>query len=78
MRRTKTRTSVRQRLVDEAIERYVDWREACAAVRHAYEQWVRAPKHERPLSFAAYRAALDQEEAAATLYGAVVNRIPAG
>jgi hypothetical protein len=66
---------MRHRLVDEAIERYVDWREACAAVRDAYELWTRAPAHERPLSFAAYRAALDQEEAAATVYGAVVNRI---
>ena len=66
---------MRQRFVDEAIERYVDWREACATVRHAYEHWACAPKAERPLSFAAYRAALDQEEAAATLYGAVVNRV---
>jgi hypothetical protein len=51
----------------EVIERYVHWREACSAVRDAYDEWSRASAVNRPLSFAAYRAALDQEEAAAAL-----------
>jgi hypothetical protein len=77
VQRNKANKSLPERLVDEAIERYVDWREACAAVRHTYEQWLRAPADERQRSFAAYGAALDQEESAATLYGAVVKRIAA-
>jgi hypothetical protein len=77
MQPTKTNKRVPGRLVDEVIERYVDWREACAAVRHTYSQWSRASADERPLSFAAYRAALDQEESAATLYGVVVSRVAA-
>ena len=51
----------------EVVERYVHWREACSAVRDAYDEWSRASAVNRPLSFAAYRAALDQEEAAAAL-----------
>jgi hypothetical protein len=73
----QAKNSMRDGLVDEAIERYVDWREACAVVSDTYARWSRAPGHERPLSFAAYRAALDQEESAATLYGAVVDEIAA-
>jgi hypothetical protein len=51
----------------EVIERYVHWREACSVVRDAYDEWAGASAVDRPLSFAAYRAALDQEEAAAAL-----------
>jgi hypothetical protein len=77
MGRTSITRAVRQRLVDEAIERYIDWREACGAVQHAYEQWSHAPACERALSFAAYRAALDREEAAATLYAGVMTGMAA-
>jgi hypothetical protein len=51
----------------EVIERYVHWREACSVVRDAYGDWAGASAVNRPLLFAAYRAALDQEEAAAAL-----------
>jgi acyl-CoA reductase-like NAD-dependent aldehyde dehydrogenase len=73
MQQNTTNKSLRERLVDEAIERYVDWRHACAAVSDTYQQWSRAPAKERALLFAAYRAALDQEESAATLYGSVLD-----
>jgi hypothetical protein len=59
-------------LVDEALERYLDWRVECESVEQAYGSWVGA---EGALRFAAYRAALDREEWAATLYGAVVERL---
>jgi hypothetical protein len=72
---TDSTNSLRRRLVEEALERYVDWRQACTAVRHAYERWSCAAADERALTFAAYRAALDQEESAAALYGALVNRL---
>jgi hypothetical protein len=51
----------------EVIERYVHWREACSVVRDAYDEWAGASAVNRPLSYAAYHAALDQEEAAAAL-----------
>jgi hypothetical protein len=78
MRRTRSNNALlRERLIDEAIERYVDWREACAAVGDMYARFSRASAGERALSFAAYRAALDQEESAATLYGVAVDRVGA-
>jgi DNA-binding NarL/FixJ family response regulator len=63
------------RLEDDASERYAEWREACAAVDDAYCEWLRAPSDERPAAFAAYLAALDQEEAVATVYRAVIDRL---
>jgi acyl-CoA reductase-like NAD-dependent aldehyde dehydrogenase len=73
MRTNTPNDSLRRRLVEQSIERYVDWRQACAAVHHTYERWSRSPAEDRALTFAAYRAALDQEESAATLYGALLD-----
>ena len=69
--------SVRGHSPAEAIERYVDWREACAEVTRAYERWSNAPARERVVAFAEYCAALDHEEWAAALYGAVLAPISA-
>jgi hypothetical protein len=52
-------------LADEFLETYVSWREEAAAVRGAYDQWRGAHQSDRPLAYAAYRAALDREEQAA-------------
>jgi hypothetical protein len=60
--------------VDEAVERYVDWREASTDVTEAYGNWSNAPAADGAMSFAAYRAALDREQSAATLYSAVLDR----
>jgi hypothetical protein len=64
---------VRKRLADEAIDRYVTWREASAEVGEAYGDWSRAPAAEAAASFAEYTAALDREEWAATVYRAVIE-----
>jgi hypothetical protein len=64
-----------ERLVDEVVERYVDWREASAAADHAYVQWSNAPASGREGTFAAYAVALDQEEMAAGLYRTVLERL---
>lgn len=66
------------RLEDEASERYAEWREACAAVDDAYCEWLCAPSDERTAAFAAYLAALDQEESVATVYRAVIDRLGPG
>jgi hypothetical protein len=59
-------------LIDAAVDSYVDWREESAAVRRAYRRWAGADRSERPGAFAAYVAALDQEERAGARYGQVI------
>jgi hypothetical protein len=68
--------AVGRRLFDEALARYIDWREACAAVRSAYDHWSLAAA-DRSTLFAVYNSALDQEASAAAQYGAVLNRLAA-
>jgi len=62
-------------LIDEMIERYVDWREGCTAVRAAYESWSSASPAERVTAFAIYNAALDQEECSARAYAASLHQL---
>ena len=57
-----------KRLVDEALDAYIDWREECTSVWDAYARWTSAPLADCPLAFSAYRAALDREECAAQVY----------
>jgi hypothetical protein len=63
-----------ERLVDDVIERYVYWREACAGVDSAYAAWHVARRGERRLAGAAYVAALDREQHAALVYSQMVER----
>jgi hypothetical protein len=67
----------RERLVDDVIERYVCWREACAGVDSAYAAWHAARRGERRLAGAAYIAALDREQHAALVYSQTVQRVAA-
>jgi hypothetical protein len=62
-------------LIDEAMERYVEWRQTCEAVYEAYANWTNAPAEETDLPFAAYSAALDREQSAATVYGRALERV---
>jgi hypothetical protein len=64
-----------KRLVDEAIDAYVDWREEHASVRDAYARWTSAQVADSPLAFSAYRAALDREERAAHVYAELMTRV---
>ena len=64
-------------LVDELLARYVEWREDAAAVADAHGRWRAAPAAERAVAFAAYRAAVDQEESAAAAYAAAVDALRA-
>ena len=66
---------VNKRLVDEAMDAYVDWREECAGVWDAYDRCARAPVADAPLAFSAYREALDREECASRVYAGLVTRI---
>jgi hypothetical protein len=64
----------RDRLVDELIEAYVDWRETCARVSHAYRSWAGEPASRGKVMFGLYMAALDEEQEAAELYAGLVRR----
>jgi hypothetical protein len=66
---------VRDRLVDAAIDSYVDWREQSMTTTAAYESWTGAPSSQRLLAFAAYQAALDQEEHAANHYASTLRDV---
>jgi hypothetical protein len=63
--------AVRERLIDEAFRRYLDWRDECAMVAAAYQDWSNGSGG--ALSFAVYVAALDREERAAGDYQAALH-----
>jgi hypothetical protein len=69
--------ATRERLVDEVIESYVCWREACAGVVFAYDAWQTARYGERKLHGAAHGAALDREQHAALIYARAIERVAA-
>jgi hypothetical protein len=63
-----------KRLLDEAVDAYVDWREASAGVWDAYQRWARAAVADTALAFVAYRAAVDREERASDIYADAMTR----
>ena len=69
------RLRLKNALIDEAMERYVEWREECVTVDHAYANWTNVRTEETDLPFAAYSAALDREQTAATVYGRALERL---
>ena len=58
----------------ECFDSYVRWREASAEVRLAYERAETADRLDTGLAFAAFLAALDQEEHAARLHAACADQ----
>ena len=65
----------RPELTDRLIELYCDWRLRCEQVHATYERFTAAPKAGRFAAFAAYEAALDQEECAADAYAGQIRRM---
>jgi hypothetical protein len=64
-------------IVDELLDSYLRWREACEDVRAAYESWRTCDPQHRLLGFDWYRAALDREEEAACVHSNRVDRLRA-
>jgi hypothetical protein len=64
-----------RRSIDALLERYVYWREQCAAVRQAYQWWGHSEGDQRAGAYAGYVAALDREERAARAYARQVERV---
>jgi hypothetical protein len=66
-----------KRYVDELMDDYVSWHEACAEVAVAYENWRHAEREDREIAFGGYVAALDREEQAARIYQGAIARLAA-
>jgi hypothetical protein len=66
-------TTADKRLVDEAIDAYVDRRERCLAVQDAYGRWARAPRSRAATAFREYTIALDREEGSSLRYALLVG-----
>lgn len=64
-------------LTDAFLDSYVSWREACDEVRSAYQRWGSAARGDAALAFAAFLAALDQEERAAGIHWEWAERLGA-
>jgi hypothetical protein len=64
-----------QDVVDDAVFAFVQWREERARVWDAYAQWTGRHGQDIACVYAAYRAALDGEEAAANAYAKVMDRL---
>ena len=56
------KTLRRERLVDELVEAYIDWRETCGRVNDAYRSWAAETGSHGRVAFELYTAALDAEE----------------
>jgi hypothetical protein len=75
MSAVSTYTALHRLAIDDLLEGYVSWREACHAVWGAYERWIGSDRGERGLAYAAYLAALDGEECAACTYAHHTARV---
>ena len=69
-------SSTEGRLIDDAFDADLEWRDESAEVWHADKRWHGAPAREARGTFWAYRAALEREEHAAR-YGRLVIRLEA-
>lgn len=72
--RARLRRSTTRALIDEVMDRYTDWREACYLVDVAYRRWERAAAEDAAMAHAGYVAALDREASAAGAYAELVER----
>ena len=63
--------------VDEFVDSWVCWREACEDLRRAYASWGTATAPRRALAFGSYRAALEREEQAALVHAVSTRRLHA-
>jgi hypothetical protein len=67
---------MREREAVEAAElAYTQWRRNCTDVWDAYLWWTSPPPDDERGAHAAYRAALDREEAAAAAYAITMQRL---
>jgi hypothetical protein len=71
----RKRSLHQKQIVDDAVIAYVEWQEESTEVWNAYGSWASAPPEDVRRAHAAYRAALDREEAAAKVYAGRMRRL---
>jgi hypothetical protein len=64
-----------RRLVNDAVDAYVEWRQRCGEVWVAYANWAAARASTVAPCYAAYAAAVDREERASQVYASLVYRV---
>jgi hypothetical protein len=69
--------TVDERIMDQAIDAYVLWREHCVAVEEAYAAWAHAPRADAGAAFLRYAAALEHEDRASCEYAGLVRCLAA-
>jgi hypothetical protein len=73
--RTIAKTPRRGRLVQAAMDAYLEWRDECAAVSDAYRRWADAGEAAAAPAWRAYEAALDREQQASLRYAELIQRV---
>jgi hypothetical protein len=68
------RKRVRDNLIDDVMDAYVDWRQESAEAEFAYRRWSVSLATDPARAFAVYAAALDREELASISYAQVIRR----
>jgi hypothetical protein len=71
----RKRSRHEKQIVQDAVIAYVVWREESTEVWNAYGSWASAPLEDARRAHAAYRAALEREEAAANVYAGLMRRV---
>lgn len=66
---------MRNRLMDDVMDAYVAWHEACGSVEGAYRAWTCASEPAATGAFWGYRAALDREERASDVYAELIGQM---
>lgn len=74
-RETATISLRRRRMVEDATDAYVAWREESARVWDAYERSLNSGPADAVLAFRAYLAALDREERASEVYADLLGQL---
>jgi hypothetical protein len=64
-----------QRLADDALRAYIDWREECDEVWRTYSRWATTSVEDAGAAHCGYAAALERERAAAEAYARLVIEI---
>jgi hypothetical protein len=70
------RDPTRERVIDQAIDAYVRWREECSHARDAYARSLGRQGKEAAEALIACLAALDREQRAAAVYRDCLARYP--
>jgi hypothetical protein len=68
------RRRVRDKLIDNVMDAYVDWRQESAQVDYAYWRWTVAGSTDADGAFDVFAAALDREELASICYAHIIRR----